>query len=83
MSEKLSRDGLYPLADTPPRLVRAPGWHQRVRARSTGEKRPPRAGEWYLSGAKIEAYQARNDFESASYHIAELVEMQPVVKRIF
>ena len=34
----------------------------------TGEKRPPRKGEWYLSGAIPQAYQAPNDLNSA-YHI--------------
>lgn len=30
----------------------------------TGERRPPRKGEWYLSGAIIEAYMAPNDLSS-------------------
>lgn len=34
----------------------------------TGERRPPRKGEWYLSGAIPMAYQARADM-SAAYHI--------------
>jgi hypothetical protein len=38
----------------------------------TGEKRPPRKGEWYLSGALVEAYRAPNDL-TAAYHIAQLV----------
>jgi hypothetical protein len=37
----------------------------------TGEYRPPRAGEWYLSGCYVEAYRAPNDL-STSYHIAKL-----------
>lgn len=60
---------LYPLADTPPgglRLGSGP-----LMARPTGEKRPPRKGEWYLSGAQVEAYRAHNDL-STPYHIAEL-----------
>ena len=28
----------------------------------TGETRPPKQGEWYLSGAIIEAYRAPNDY---------------------
>ena len=43
-----------------------------VVAEYTGEKRPPRGGEWYLSGARIVAYRAPNDL-STPYHIAELV----------
>jgi hypothetical protein len=43
-----------------------------VKARWTGEKRCPKAGEWYLSGAEVEAYKAPSDL-SEVYHIAELV----------
>ncbi len=35
----------------------------------TGEFRPPRKGEWYISGAIPAAYRAPNDL-STSYHIA-------------
>lgn len=45
-----------------------------VRAMATGEKRPPRKGEWYLSGAIVEAYRASNDLTS-EFHIAKLVVM--------
>jgi hypothetical protein len=53
-SETLQRGKLYPLAE---------GWSTRpgIKAVYTGEKRPPKAGEWYLSGAIIGAYQAKND----------------------
>lgn len=44
-----------------------------TRARWTGEHRAPRAGEWFLSGAIVEAYRASNDL-MMEYHIAELVE---------
>lgn len=37
----------------------------------TGEFRPPRKGEWYISGAIPAAYRARNDL-STPYHIAIL-----------
>lgn len=43
-----------------------------LRAIPTGEKRPPKKGEWYLSGAIIEAYQASNDLLS-SHYIARIV----------
>lgn len=59
---------LYPLADDPPEGLRRP-----LKARATGEKRPPRKGEWYLSGAQVEAYRAPNDL-STPHHIAEIVE---------
>ena len=42
-----------------------------VRAVATGEKRPPRKGEWFLSGSFIEAYRAENDL-TPSYDIARL-----------
>ena len=41
----------------------------------TGEKRPPKKGEWYLSGAIPAAYQAPNDLTSV-YHIARLVKVR-------
>ncbi len=40
-------------------------------AKATGVKRCPRQGEWYLSGAIIEAYQAKSDMQTA-YYIAEI-----------
>lgn len=43
-----------------------------LRAQWTGEKRPPKTGEWYLSGAIIEAYRAPNDLETP-FHIARIV----------
>lgn len=47
------------------------------RAVPTGEKRAPKAGEWYLSGAVVEAYKARGDFDS-EYLIAKLVRVERV-----
>lgn len=44
----------------------------RVYAVATGEVRPPKKGEWFLSGAVIEAYRAIEDL-SQEYHIARLV----------
>jgi hypothetical protein len=50
-----------------------------IAAKRTGEHRPPKAGEWYLSGAEIAAYYAPNDFGDASpYHIAELVIVETI-----
>ena len=43
-----------------------------IRAMATGEMREPRKGEWFLSGAIIEAYRAQNDLAS-EYNIAKLV----------
>jgi len=43
-----------------------------IKAKATGEKRPPKAGEWYISGAIPEAYRAPNDL-SQKHVIARLV----------
>ena len=43
-----------------------------IRAVYIGETRPPKKGEWFLSGAIVEAYRALNDLTSA-YPIARLV----------
>jgi hypothetical protein len=75
--EILKKDVLYPLSD----------WHplgckdKSIMARWSGEKRPPKRGEWYLGGAKISAYQAPNDFNSA-YAIAEIVRVKTIVKYV-
>lgn len=47
------------------------GGKARIMAVYANEKRPPRAGEWYLSGAIVNAYRAPNDL-SSSHHIAKL-----------
>jgi hypothetical protein len=39
-----------------------------VRFKKTGERRAPKKGEWYLSGAEPHAYMAPNDL-STEYHI--------------
>jgi hypothetical protein len=61
--QRLRRGARYPLADECPQACKAV-W--------SGEMRPPRAGEWYLSGAVIEAYQAKGDMNTP-YPIARLV----------
>lgn len=49
--------------------------HRNVRAEWTGEKRPPKKGEWYISGAIPQAYRAPNDL-SFDYYIARLVRVR-------
>jgi hypothetical protein len=49
-----------------------------LRARWTGEKRAPLAGEWYFSGSEIEAYQASADL-TLVYCIAQIVFTKEVV----
>jgi hypothetical protein len=62
---------LYPPGwDGNPRIPRGVGFVW------TGEKRPPRAGEWYLSGAVIEAWFTPNDL-STPCHIAKMATDQP------
>lgn len=48
-----------------------------VHAKWTGEYHAPKRGEWYLSGADIAAYLAREDMYS-QYYIAELVKTKTV-----
>lgn len=68
----LDRDAYYPLEDFHP-LWRT----YRLRAKWNGEKRPPKKGEWYLSGAPIDAYQAKSDLDTP-YHIAEIYDTKEV-----
>ena len=52
-----------------------------VRAKATGEFREPKAGEWYLSGAIVEAYRAPYDLTNSQYYIAKLVRVKMVEVR--
>lgn len=71
MSERLSRNGLYPVDQS--------YWVKSdLRAQWDGlPKRPPLKGEYYLSGAIITAYKAPNDLSEA-YHIARIVRVETV-----
>lgn len=69
--EKLKRGTPYPLADWYPRCIPV-SERRNVKAVWNGEKRKPRKGEWYLSGAIIEAYLAPSDLD-CQLPIAELV----------
>lgn len=52
-----------------------------IKAIKTGEFREPKKGEWYLSGAIVEAYRAPNDYpKNSKYHIAKLVLTETVTK---
>lgn len=46
-----------------------------VMAIKAGEYRAPKAGEWYLSGALVEAWRAPNDL-STNFHIVKLVKVR-------
>jgi hypothetical protein len=65
----MKKGDLFPIAGYPPKGLKA---------QYTGEKRQPKRGEWFLSGAIIEAYQAKNDL-STIYHIAEIVKVKRVI----
>ena len=52
-----------------------------IGAQQTGEFRPVRKGEWYLSGSVVEAYRAPNDLRQP-YHIARLVRARVETKLV-
>lgn len=56
LKTELKAGELYPVAPGEP----VPIGHTRetLRVQATGEFRPPRKGEWYLSGAIVEGYRA-------------------------
>jgi|tagenome__1003787_1003787.scaffolds.fasta_scaffold20914069_2 hypothetical protein len=62
--------GLYPIAAG--ERLPAGMTPSTTKARATGERRPPKRGEWYLSGAIIEAHRAPNDY-TMPFMIARLV----------
>jgi hypothetical protein len=74
----LVRGRIYPIAACFQHRVvaRATGTGE-PRAIWTGERRPPRKGEWYLSGAVIGAYRAPGHLRTA-YDIAEIVRVRVV-----
>jgi len=74
LSEILKQGAYYPVMDRIPGSVQP--YHQ-YRAIWTGGYRAPKKGEFYLSGAIIEAYMAPNDY-SAPYHIARIVRVVKV-----
>ena len=63
-------DEVFPIAEG--ETLPAGNTRANTRARATGEYRRPRSGEWFLSGAIMEAYRAHADM-SEERHIARLV----------
>jgi hypothetical protein len=63
---------LYPLADESTT-------GKSIMAMPTGEFREPKKGEWYLSGAIVEAYKARNDL-TTKYWIAKRVKVEECIR---
>lgn len=79
----------YPLAELAPSKIRkAYGFKsvaqidnngkRAIRCVLTGEKRAPKKGEWYLSGARPAGWEAKNDL-STEYHIVHLVLTERIV----
>lgn len=84
----MNKNTLFPIADRPTVSERKKFGLEimqpfnNLRAVWTGEKRTPKKGEWYLSGAIVEAYKAPNDL-STVFHIAKLVKIKrEMVERI-
>ena len=66
---------IYPIAASDLRFVvkaEKPTENSKIGAVETARYREPKQGEWFISGAIPEAYQAPNDL-STKYQIAELV----------
>jgi hypothetical protein len=71
--DRINRNTTYPVSGVVHDLSRmGPKERYLLRARWTGEKRPIKKGEFFLSGAVIEAYQAYNDLDQPHY-VAVLV----------
>lgn len=71
---KFNKDGRLNLVDLY-RLADTFGASKGYAAVWRGEYRNPKKGEWYLSGAVIEAYRAPNNLSSA-YPIAAIVTIE-------
>ena len=71
----MTTDTLFPVADMAALPTTFP--RRTWRCQWTGERRSPKAGEWFLSGAVVEGYRAHADLETP-YHIARLVEVERV-----
>ena len=82
MYEPINKATFYPLVDFHPLKLEYP---RGLKARWIREFRTPKKGEWYLSGAIIEAYQAKRDMHSPFY-IAQILIVESVasyqIKRI-
>lgn len=67
----MKKGDLFPLA-SPYSVI---GFMKDRRVQYTGEKRCPKKGEYFLSGAIVEGYKAPNDL-STVYHIGKLVKVK-------
>lgn len=86
--EKVEKGIPYPLADYYPtmekRLPPDVGYtNSQIMAVWDGQpRRCPKKGEWFLSGAIIAAYQAKNDL-TTKYHIARVGMVRKRVEVVF
>lgn len=76
MATRVEKGVYYPLSEGATAPISA-GPRPFVRAKWNGEFRAPRAGEWFLSGAIVEAYEAFSDMNDYR-HIVELVNTKDV-----
>ena len=53
--------------------------YSKLRFERTGEFRTPKCGEWFLSGAKPEAYIAAHDFTTMPFHILKIAGLAEIV----
>ena len=73
----------YNLADRIPNWKSIAGVHN-IKAVRTGEFRPPKKWEWYLSGGPAQAWRAPNDYlPHMKFHIAKLVRTKTVTQTIY
>lgn len=73
----MNRTKFYPLHSDS--LISVLGKRPQRHGILTGEFRPPKAGEWYLSGAIPECYRAPNDLTTA-YQIVRIAETETVTE---
>lgn len=66
------------LPDNFSQAVNMGAFNKHLRAIFTGEKRPPKRGEWYISGSIPYAYRAPNDL-TTEHHIAKLVRVEETI----
>jgi hypothetical protein len=77
---KIQHSDLFPIAfDSVRHVSRQIANGEKAMAEYIGEYRPPRKGEWFLSGAKVEAYYAYNDI-SECRHIAKPIVVEHVTR---
>lgn len=82
-ADKLTRTGYYPVVDFVPgferTFVHGTISGKGIAGKWTGEKRAPKAGEYYISGAIPQVYRAPNDL-TQDHAIARLVRIKAEVR---